>query len=175
MPVIVRMVVLTLAGATAGGWCATSATAETSKSFQVSAVIANGCSVTTTSSGTGTWGNIALGTVSGITTGTVQASLLSGSSAGIQIDCTPGMTANLTADTGNNAISGVRQLANGTARIPYLLYANGSSTAWTTQAVALSFPVGTSHMSVPVVAKATLSSPSTAGAYSDTVRVTLSW
>jgi spore coat protein U-like protein len=175
MPVAYRMVATMLAGVIAGGCGATSATAETSKSFQVSAVVANGCSVTTTSSGTGTWGNIGLGTVSGVTTGTVQASLLSSGNAGIQIDCTPGMTASMTADSGNNAVSGVRQLASGTARIPYQLYANGSGTAWTTQAVALTFPVGTSHQNVPVIAKATLGPPTKTGAYADTVRVTLSW
>lgn len=113
--------------------------------------------------------------MTGVTTGTVQASLLASGRAGIQIDCTPGMTASLTADTGDNAISGVRQLASGTVRVPYQLYANGSSTAWTTQAVSLAFPVGTQRQLFPVIAKATLSGPTQAGAYSDTVRVTLSW
>jgi spore coat protein U-like protein len=175
MPVAYRMAAMMLAGAVAGGCGATSATAETSKSFQVSAVVANGCSVTT-SGGASSWGNIDLGTVSGVTSGTVQASLLSNGTAGIQIDCTPGMTASVSADTGLNPSSGgVRQLISGTSKVPYLLYANGSNTPWTTNAIALSFPVGTSHLSVPVVAKTTLSGATKAGAYADTVRVTLSW
>ncbi|MBA2934769.1 spore coat protein U domain-containing protein [Sphingomonas sp. CGMCC 1.13654] len=175
MPVAYRMAALVLAGAVAGGCGATSATAETSKAFQVSAVVANGCSVTT-SGGASNWGSIDLGTVSGVTSGTVQASLLSNGTAGIQIDCTPGMTASVSADTGLNPTSGgVRQLVSGTSKVPYLLYANGSNTAWTTNAIALSFPVGTSHLSMPVVAKATLSGATKAGAYADTVRVTLSW
>jgi spore coat protein U-like protein len=175
MPVAYRMAALMLAGAVAGGCGATSATAETLKSFQVSAVVANGCSVTT-SGGASSWGSIDLGTVSGITNGTVQASLLANGTAGIQIDCTPGMTASVTADTGLNPSSGgVRQLASGTSKVPYQLYANGSNTPWTTNAIALSFPVGTSHMSVPVVAKATLAGATKAGAYADTVRVTLTW
>jgi spore coat protein U-like protein len=175
MPVAYRMAALMLAGAVAGGCGATSATAETLKSFQVSAVVANGCSVTT-SGGASSWGSIDLGTVSGITNGTVQAGLLANGTAGIQIDCTPGMTASVTADTGLNPSSGgVRQLASGTSKVPYQLYANGSNTPWTTNAIALSFPVGTSHMSVPVVAKATLAGATKAGAYADTVRVTLTW
>jgi spore coat protein U-like protein len=173
MPVSFRMAAMMLAGAVAGGCGATSATAETVKSFQVSAVVANGCSVTTT--GGSSWGSIDLGTVSAVTAGTVQASLLQNGSAGLQLDCTPGMTASVTADTGLNASGGIRQLASGTARVPYLLYANGSSTPWTTNAIALSFPVGTSHLSLPVVARATLSGTRPAGAYADTVRVTLSW
>ena len=175
MPVDYRMAALMLAGAVAGGCGATPATAATLKAFQVSAVVANGCSVTT-SGGAGSWGSIDLGTVPGITSGTVQASLLSNGIAGIQIDCTPGMTASVSADTGLNPGSGgVRQLASGTSTVPYSLYANGSNTPWTTNAIALSFPVGTSHLSVPVVAKATLSGATKAGAYADTVRVTLSW
>lgn len=175
MPVAHRMAALMLAGAFAGGCGATPATAETLKSFQVSAVVANGCAVIS-SGGAGSWGSIDLGTVSGIASGTVQASLLSSGTAGLQIDCTPGMTASVTADTGLNPTSGgVRQLASGTSKVPYLLYANGSAVAWTTNAIALSFPVGNSHLSVPVVAKATLSGATKAGAYADTVRVTLSW
>jgi spore coat protein U-like protein len=173
MRVVHRMAALLLAGALAGGYGASPATAETSKSFQVSAVIANGCAVATTSGGT--WGNIDLGTVQGVATGTVQASLLANANAGIQIDCTPGMTANLTADTGLNATGGTRQLANGTARIAYQLYGNGSATPWTSQSIALAFPVGTSRQLFPVVAKATLAGANKAGAYSDTVRVTVSW
>jgi spore coat protein U-like protein len=174
MPVVHRMAALMLAGAFAGGCGVTSAAAETLKSFQVSAVVANGCAVTT--SGGSSWGSIDLGTVSGVATGTVQASLLQNGNAGIQFDCTPGMTASVSADTGLNPTSGgVRQMISGTSAVPYLLFANGSNTPWTSNAIALSFPVGTSHLSVPVVAKATLSGTRRAGAYADTVRVTLSW
>jgi spore coat protein U-like protein len=174
MRVVLRMAALLLAGVLAGGYGAAPATAETLKAFKVSAVIANGCAITSTSGSN--WGNIALGTVQGVTTGTVQASLLASGNAGIQMTCTPGMTANLTADTGQNVSSGgVRQMANGTARIPYLLYANGSTTPWTTQTVALAFPSGTQSQLFPVVAKATLAGAMAAGAYSDTVQVTVSW
>ena len=161
----------TLLAATAGA-----ASAETQKSFSIAAVIATGCAVTT--NGAGNWGDISLGTVGGLTMGTIQADLLSGVAAGIQLNCTPGTTVNITADNGNNAVAGVRQLvhaSNATSLIPYLLYANGSASAWTTQAIPLSFAVGTSQQIFPVRAKATLSAPTRAGAYSDTVRVTVSW
>ena len=152
------------------------ASAQMQQDLKIAADIVNGCIVTTT--GTGTWGDIALGTVSSATTGTIEADLVSGGVNGIQIDCTPGMSITLAADTGNQPVGGTRQLGiagNASARIPYQLYANGSATPWTTQTVALSFPVGTSHQLFPVHAKATLPGGMFAGAYSDTVRVTLSW
>jgi spore coat protein U-like protein len=150
--------------------------AETQKNFLVSADIVTGCSVATV--GAGSWGDIDLGSVTGLTSGTVNADLLSGAATGVQIDCTPGTTLSVTADTGNQPTGGIRQLAitgNATARIPYQLYANGSATPWTTQAVALSFPEGTVRKQLPIHATATLSGNQRAGAYADTVRVTIAW
>ncbi|USI71599.1 Csu type fimbrial protein [Sphingomonas morindae] len=174
MPVRYRMAAVMLASGFSLGLVSFPATAETAKSFQVSAIVANGCSVTT--SGGGSWGSIDLGTVSGVSTATVQASLLQAGQAGLQFDCTPGMTASITADAGLSPTSAsIRQLASGAGRVPYTLYANGSNVPWTTNAIALSFPVGSSHISMPVIAKATLTGATPAGAYADTVRITLSW
>lgn len=152
------------------------ALAITQQSFHVAADIVNGCAVTT--GGSGNWGDIALGTVAGTLAGTVEADLLSGAASGIQIDCTPGMTVNITADNGLQPLAGVRRLAIGgdlTTPIPYQIYANGSTTPWTTQAIPLVFPVGTSHQLLPVHAKATLSGSTKSGAYQDTIHVTLAW
>jgi spore coat protein U-like protein len=171
MPVPIRL---------AGPWVAgllllstAPAQAELSKSFQLTATIANGCSVATT--GTGTWGDIDLGTVNSISTGSVSANLTSNGSAGMQLNCTPGTTVQVSADNGNQPVGGVRQLANGTSKVPYQIYANGSATPWTTQTIGLTFSAGTSLQSLPVKATATLAPPMKAGAYSDTVHVTLSW
>jgi spore coat protein U-like protein len=147
------------------------------QAFQVQATIANGCTVT--SSGGSAWGQIQFPTVPGVTTKTVDADLLSSGQTGLQIDCTPGMTVTLTADTGQNPSSGnVRQMkisGDSTTPVPYLLYGNGGATPWTSQGIALSFPVGTSHLSFPIHARATLPTATKAGAYSDTVRVTMTW
>lgn len=151
------------------------ARAETTKNFQISADITRGCIVAVNAAGQ--WGRIDFGTVSGVAQGTVDADLVSGAVSGIQIDCTPNTTANVTVDNGDHAANGTRQLAlgaNGPA-VPYQLFANGSNTPWTTQPVALSFPVGTSRRILPVRGRATLTRPMTAGAYTDTVRVTLTW
>lgn len=151
------------------------AAAETTKSFQVSADIVRGCIVASNASGE--WGKIDFGTVSGVTSGTVDANLLSGAVSGIQIDCTPNTTASLTVDNGDHAANGVRRMGLGTTAyaIPYQLFADGSSTPWTTDAVAVSFSSGVSRKVLPIRGRAILTSPMAAGAYSDTVRVTLTW
>jgi spore coat protein U-like protein len=154
----------------------TPARAETSKSFQVSADIVKGCVVAT--NGAGQWGKIDFGTVSGVAQGTVDADLVSGTAGGIQIDCTPSVNASVTADTGDHAASGMRRMGlNGASAttIPYQLYANGSATPWTTQAIALSFSTGATRRVLPIKGRASLNRAMTGGAYTDTVRVTVTW
>lgn len=143
-------------------------------SFQVAAAIVTGCAVATDASGR--WGTIDLGTIAGAGAKVASGALLSARLAGLQLSCTPGTTVSVTADAGDHASGGQRQLAGGgSAVIPYVLYANGSATAWTTQAVALSFPAGVSAQALPVRASAAISSPVPAGTYTDTVRITLSF
>lgn len=155
-----------------------SARAETSKAFTVGAVIAQGCAVTANSGAGGTYGNIDFGTLSGLAAQSVSASLVSSGQQGVKLDCTPGMSVNLTADQGDHASGGVRQLAHSSqasSTIPYQLFANGSQTAWTTQAVGVSFPAGVQQKTLTLSATASLSGPTRGGAYSDTVRITVAW
>lgn len=151
------------------------ARAETTKSFQVSADIVKGCIVAVNAAGQ--WGKIDFGSVSGVASGTVDADLLSGAIGGIQIDCTPDTTAYVTVDNGDHAANGTRQMSLGATAfaVPYQLFADGGSTPWTTQSIAVSFPAGTSRKLLPVRGRATLTRPMAAGAYTDTVRVTLTW
>lgn len=157
----------------ATGCLPTAVAAETSKSFQVSATIANGCAVT--SGAGGNWGTINLGTVAGTHSGNAEAGLISGAVSGIQVDCTPGMSVNLTANSGLNPAGGVRQLASQAERIGYELRVGSGATNWTSQAIGLAFPLGTSRQTLPVVARVNLSGTAKAGAYSDSVQVTLTW
>lgn len=151
------------------------AQAEMTRNFQVSADIVRGCVVAV--NGSGPWGRIDFGVVSGVAQGSVEADLVGGAASGIQIDCTPSTTAYVAIDNGDNPANGLRQLALGGtgSRIPYQLFADGGSTPWTNQSVAVSFPAGTSRRVVPVRGRATLTRPMAAGAYADTVRVTLTW
>lgn len=159
-----------------GGVCGVGqAASPVQQSFQVSASIATGCAVTANA---GSWGQINLGTVSGVASGTASGALVSAGGVGLVIDCTPGTALSISAGNGANPGAGTRQLALSTdsnARIPYKLYANGSATPWTSQSVPLAFPVGTSRLSLPISATATLPGVQRAGAYADTVQITLNW
>ncbi len=159
----------------AAGWASAGA-AETSRAFRVGAIIANGCAISADAGGN--WGAIDLGSVDGLGGGSVQASVTTASAAGLQLDCTPGMTVNLTADNGNQPLHGVRQLVHATRsgeRVPYQLFANGSQTPWTSQPIPLAFAVGTSRLSMPVQARAVVPRGAVAGRYSDVVRITVTW
>ncbi|WP_031395497.1 Csu type fimbrial protein [Sphingomonas sp. STIS6.2] len=156
--------------------CASGSMAETSRTFRVGAVIANGCAISADTGGN--WGSIDLGSVNGVDGGAAQGSLVTAVAAGLQIDCTPGMSVTLTADNGTQPSNGVRQLVHATRpadRMPYQLFANGSQTPWTSQAIALAFPIGTSRLSVPVHARAVVQRGVAAGRYSDVVRITVTW
>lgn len=148
------------------------APAETARTFKVSASIASGCAVTV--DGTGAWGRIDLGTANGATGGTLEA----GVTNGVQLACTPGTVATVSADAGEHARAGVPQLAHagdGASLIPYHLFVNGGTTPWEGQSIALTFPPGTSRLSLPVRARATVPRPARAGRYADVVRITVRW
>jgi spore coat protein U-like protein len=150
--------------------------AETSRSFQVTAAIVKGCVVATDASAQ--LGRIDFGTVPGTARGPTDATLLSGSTSGIAIECTPDTDVTITADLGEHASGGVRRLGlNGGNQdvVAYQLYADGSTTAWTTQALSLRFASGATSRTMPIVGRAQLTGAMAAGSYSDTVRVTVAW
>jgi spore coat protein U-like protein len=158
------------------GGLAHPATAQTTtQAFPVSATITAGCIVATDANGR--WGQIDFGTVSGAQQGSVDAALVSTGGAGIVVECTPGVSASLTADTGLHAASGARRMAAGAGGtpVPYLLFADGSATPWTTQGVPLAFVAGTGRRTVPILGRAQLNRPVAAGRYTDTVTVTIGW
>lgn len=150
------------------------AAAQTTQSFTVGATIVQGCRVETVAGGS--WGRIDLGTVPGTATDTIEADLIA-AGTGIAIECTPGTTATVRADAGQNATNGVRALVRtngGAARLPYRLVLDGG-TEWTTQGIALAFTQATPVRRLPVRARTTLPGALATGRYTDTVRITISW
>lgn len=156
-------------------FASSAAEAETTASFRVGADIVRGCFVS--SDAGGQWGFIDLGTVDGLSTVPVEAALVASGVSGILVQCTPGGDVALTADAGTHAASGQRRLMRegGSEAIPYALLATAQRTAWTTQPLTLRFDAGSTQITLPVVARATLPGPMPAGRYSDTVRITLTW
>lgn len=170
---LIRLFPLIIAGASAmiGG----KASAETQRAFQVSAAIVNGCVVA--ANGASQLGRIDFGTVAGTARGTLDAAMMSGSTNGIDIECTPNMDVTVAADMGQNASGGVRRmgLSGGGGFVAYQLFVDGSSTAWTTQALAMRFAAGATKRRLAIVGRAQLSGSMAAGSYVDTVRVTIAW
>lgn len=147
--------------------------AQTHADFAVSARVVNGCAVSI--DGGGALGRIDFGSLPGTASQSVEADLLSSSGAGIAIECTPGATANLSADMGDHAAGGERRLGHGTNRIAYRLLVGSGATVWGSQSVALSFPVGGGTQRLAVKGRAILTGAHAAGHYTDTVRVTVTW
>jgi len=164
-----RLVLFPIAVAT----LAVPARAQTHADFTVSARVVNGCAVSV--DGGGALGRIDFGTVPGTASQNVEADLLSGSGAGIAIECTPGATANLSADMGDHAAGGERRLGHGANRIAYRLLVGSGATVWGSQSVALSFPIGGGAQRLALKGRATLTGRHVAGLYTDTVRVTVTW
>ncbi|WP_419807549.1 spore coat U domain-containing protein [Sphingomonas sp.] len=151
---------------------ATPAAAETGKSIDVTAQIVAGCLVAADTGGR--WGTIDLGTVAGVAGTGATATLISTAGAGIAVECTPGMSATLAADNGDHPAAGDRflQRAGSAGTIRYQLFADGASIPWSVP-LPLAFVGG--RRAIPIRAVATLSGPTAAGTYTDTVRVTLTW
>lgn len=149
--------------------------AEMTRSFTVSASVVNGCSVN--ADATQGWGRIDMGTTPGTAGARAEGSLVSAGGAGIAVECTPGVTATLSADGGDNAAGGARRLrqSGGSATIAYQLFADGSSSEWAASPVSLPFAPGSGQRLVPIRAVATLVGAQPAGTYTDTVRITLTW
>nr|WP_245196742.1 spore coat U domain-containing protein [Sphingomonas jejuensis] len=148
---------------------------ERRAAFIVGASIVNGCTVASDVSGS--WGDIAMGTVPGIPGASASGSLSAGGVAGLSIECTPGADVSLAIDQGLNSQSGTRRLApaSGASRLDYRLFVDGSATPWTTQSLRLAFPAGGQRRVLPIRAETSLPTTLPAGRYTDTIRLTLSF
>lgn len=152
------------------------AQAITTQSFQVSATVAAGYSVTTGTGGT--LGTLNFGTRSGVDSARVSASFVPSSS--LLLACTPGVALSMSIDGGQNYGSSVRNLVrgDGTERVPYRLYTssslNAASEIGVNQAVSIAYS-NSNNISLPIFGAAQLTGFSPAGAYTDRLTVTLSW
>ncbi|ELY3758138.1 spore coat protein U domain-containing protein [Cronobacter universalis] len=152
------------------------AQAVTTQSFQVSATVAAGCSVTTGTGGV--MGTLNFGTRSGVESTRVSTSFVPSSS--LLLACTPGVALSMSIDGGQNYGSSVRNMVRGggTERVPYRLYTssslNAASEIGVNQAVTIAYS-NSNNISLPLFGAAQLTGFSPAGSYTDTLTVTLSW
>lgn len=141
-----------------------------SQSFQVSATVTAGCLVV---GGVTQYGSLEFGTTSALSTSTVQVAL----SSGVQLQCTPGVTMNMTVDGGQYNNSGRHmQLNSGSARVAYQLFRDAaySQALGISQSVSVAY-TDASNISLPIFGQVQLPGNVPGGTYSDVLQVQLSW
>ncbi|WP_258041587.1 Csu type fimbrial protein [Citrobacter amalonaticus] len=149
--------------------------AVTTQSFQLSATITPGCSVTTGSGGA--LGTLNFGSYSGVVTQQVNTSFVP--NAALSLACTPGVALSMSIDGGRNYTT-VRNMvrAGGTERVAYRLYRTASLAANSEIGVNQTISVlysDSNNIAIPLFGAAFLTGFSPAGSYSDQLTVTLSW
>lgn len=144
--------------------------AVTSQSFQVSATVAAGCLVV---GGVSNYGSLNYGSQSALSTATVRASL----TGGVQLQCTPGVTLNMSVDGGQYNSSGRHmQVSSGSARVAYQLFSDAaySQSLGIGQSVAVAYS-DANNISLPIYGQVQLPGNQPGGTYSDVLLVQLSW
>jgi spore coat protein U-like protein len=144
--------------------------AVTSQSFLVSATVTAGCLVV---GGVSNYGSLNFGSQSALATGTVQVAL----SGGVQLQCTPGVTMNMTVDGGQYNSSGRHmQLSTGSNRVAYQLFRDAaySQSLGIGQTVAVAY-TDANNIRLPIYGQVQLPGNQPGGTYSDVLQVQLSW
>lgn len=144
--------------------------AVTSQSFQVSATVTAGCLVM---GGVSNYGDLDFGTQSALATNTVQVQL----SSGVQLQCTPGVTLNMSVDGGQYNSNGRHlQLDGGSARVAYQLFSDAafSENLGIGQSVAVAYS-DANDIRLPIYGQVQLPGDQPGGIYSDVLQVQLAW
>lgn len=160
---------------------ATPAHANTSAEFDVSASITAGCLIDGlgSSGNAGTLGMLNFGQASALSTATKNASLLAAQT--LRLRCTPGVNMTMAIDAGSHAASGARNLqlgANSALRLAYSLCTDAACTQPLAIGGSSVIAVSSSNsndVKLPIYGRLTLPGQATAGTYTDTLTVTLSW
>jgi spore coat protein U-like protein len=151
-----------------------------SRTVAVSATILAGC-VISANAGQSTaidFGLLDFGAQASTHIGSINAAVGAGIAAAVMV-CTPGLALNVTVSGGNHAQASQRRMANAanSSFVPYGLYLDASHASALAVDVATSVAAATvSALNfLPLHGVATMGGANPAGAYSDTVAVTLSW
>jgi spore coat protein U-like protein len=158
-----------------------SATLSSAQTFTVSADVVPGCALLTSNSTSGIdFGTLSFGTHPATNSGAVMASVVASGGGTMQVECTRGLSVQVTVDAGQHASGAQRRLALGSSPTDLVSYA-----LYTGASLATPIPVGSSVsvvvppsgvIDLPIFGAATLpGSGLMPGTYTDTVQVTLSW
>ncbi|WOI43461.1 spore coat protein U domain-containing protein [Acidovorax sp. BLS4] len=149
----------------------------TTATIPVSATVARGCQISGSAQTTGlSFGLLDFGVHSPVRTGTHSVMATGGSGTQAQVLCTPGTTLRVTVGSGLHASGAQRRLSNGSQFIPYALTLVAAGSPALLPNVAADMALGATPTALPIQATATFpGSGLSAGTYTDTVQVTLSW
>ncbi|CNE29029.1 spore coat U domain-containing protein [Yersinia nurmii] len=142
------------------------------QSFQVGAIIANGCLISGTN--TGVFGQINFGTYPGTSTAQVNGTYTQSST--ITLACTPNTLLNMSINGGANYTSTRNLKVSGQSYlVPYSLYNSTTNAAIPINSnVAVSFS-NANNITLPIYGLLTLNGNNYSGLYTDTLTVTLTW
>ena len=149
--------------------------------MSVAADVVLGCALLTSQAVSGIdFGTLAFGTHPAVKAGAVTASLVASGGGAMQVECTRGMTLQLTVGDGQHASGSQRRLAlsgNSSYVVPYALYTTAAQTTPLPVNSSVSVTVPSDGLvTLPIYGAATLpGSGLMPGNYGDTVVVTLSW
>lgn len=144
--------------------------AVTSQTFQVSATITPGCLVV---GGGSNYGSLTFGTYSALSTSSVSVPL----SGSVTLQCTPGVTLNMSVDGGLYNSSGRHlQLNSGSAQVAYQLFRDAalSQSLGISQSVSVAYS-NANNITLPIYGQVQLPGNQPGGTYSDVLQVQLSW
>lgn len=138
--------------------------------FQVAASVVPGCLVV---GGGSNYGNLSYGSYAASTVGPVSTSL----AAGVQLQCTPGVTLTMSIDGGQNN-NGVRNLKlnSGSAQLAYQLYSDIglSQVLGIGQGINVTYS-NANNIRLPIYGRVVLPGTQPTGIYSDVLQVQLTW
>ena len=151
------------------------------QTMAVAADVVLGCALLTSQATSGIdFGSLAFGTHPAVKSGAVTAAVVASGGGAMQVECTRGMTVQVTVGAGQHASGAQRRLAlNGNTSyvVPYTLYTTAAHTTPLPVNTSVSVTVPSDGLlTLPIYGSATLpGSGLMPGAYGDTVVVTLSW
>lgn len=157
------------------------AAVASAQSFGVSADVVLGCALPNSTQKTGLdFGVLNFGTRSAVQAGVIGTSVVATGGGPMQVECTQGMTFQLSVDAGQHASGGQRRLQHASLPANLVSYA-----LYTSSGLTESIPVGSSvgvtvpangQVTLPIYATATLPGQNLwPGIYSDSLQVVLSW
>ncbi|MCH8493133.1 MAG: spore coat U domain-containing protein [Idiomarina sp.] len=156
--------------------------ADPTETFEVTAVVEEGCLVSGTlhSPGTniGALGELNFGSASALSTELLSAELVT--DAGFELTCTPGVEVTMQVNGGGNSSGGLRHLAHlfdsEASPIAYRLYSDAAFTNEISAGTPITIPrSGDEQVTISMFGQVLLSGDHRGGSYHDELTVTIEW